>query len=122
MNKRHLSIICLLCAGPVVGAEQDFADFLGGFRAAVAGNDAGRVADMTRLPFLFAGRPHGRDEFVELYPTLFDAAVRSCLAEATALTEAADRVLFCPPYAFYFDNRDGGWKLREFNADGEDMP
>ena len=122
---RLLASITIAVAVPGVAAASavlDFNAFHSEFRAAIGRNDGARVADLTRLPFLFEGRPRDRAGFLRIYPQLFNPAVRRCLATAQALPEGGDRVVFCAPYAFYFDRQGGGWKLREFNADGEDMP
>lgn len=111
-----LLLICQTCAA------QDFAAFQSEFRKAIARNDAAAIADLTRLPFLFESRPRDRAGFLAIYPTLFTPSVRRCLASARATGESGDEVVSCPPYAFYFDQLKGVWKLREFNADGEDRP
>lgn len=114
-----LRLLLLLLAAPAAAAP-DFQAFHAAFRAAVARNDAAAVAALTRLPFRFEGRLHGAEAFrLQVWPRLFDAPLRRCLAQAPALPEGQDRVVFCPPYALYFDARDGAWKLREFGVDVE---
>lgn len=121
---RRMLLVCIVSLPGIaaVRAGQDFQGFHAEFRRAVARNDAARVADLTRLPFLFEGRQRDRAGFLHIYGRLFSPDVRPCLATARAQEEGGDRVVFCRPYAFYFDRQGGAWKLREFNADGEDMP
>lgn len=117
---RAVLTLCLLLLGSPAPAAPDFQTFHTSFRAAVARNDAAAVAALTRLPFRFEGRLHGAEAFREqVWPRLFDTALRRCLAQAPAQVEGRDRVVFCPPYALYFDATDGGWKLREFGVDAE---
>ena len=100
----------------------EFTGFLKDFRQAVARNDGGAVAALTRLPFLYEGTPRDRRGFLAIYPRLFDTGVRRCLTKAVPVAEDGAQVLFCRPYAFYFRPVDGAWRLVEFGADGEDMP
>lgn len=111
-------------AVPAAWASQDdardYPAFKQGFRAALARRDYPAVADSTRLPFLFEGKPLARDGFVRIAPRLFDAKTRRCLAHREAMPEDGAMVVSCPPHAFYFRRaRDGAWRLEEFNADGE---
>lgn len=103
-------------------ADPEFTAFHARFRNAVAANDAAAVADLVRLPFLFDGKSRDRREFLRIYPALFTPNVRRCFASASAVVEDRGRVIFCAPYAFYFERRGGAWKLDAFNADGEDTP
>ena len=114
-------LLSLLAAAPLARAEPDFADFQSRFRAAVARQDAAAVAALTRLPFWFEGRPQDEQGFRRrVWPLLFDAPRRRCLLSSQAVSEGSDRVIFCAPYAFYFDATGGSWRLREFAADGEE--
>lgn len=100
--------------------DADFAAFHARWQGAVARGDAAAVAALTRLPFRFEGRLHGAEGFVRtVWPRLFDARLRRCVAERAPQAEGADRVLVCPPYALYFSAGPEGWRLREFGADGE---
>ena len=45
-----------------------FANFFAEFRAAIARNDARAVADRTKLPFLFEGKPRDHGSFQKVYP------------------------------------------------------
>jgi hypothetical protein len=114
----------LLCGAQHAQPVPAFSDFQGRFRDALARQDAAALAALTHLPFRFEGRLHGHEAFVQqVWPRLFSASVRRCLAQAPALTEGAggtERVMFCRPYSFHFDASDGAWRLREFAADGED--
>ncbi len=114
---------CLLVAAlPAGAAAPGFDRFLADFRHALARNDGAGVAVLTRLPFLFEGELRDRQGFAAVYPRLFDAGVRRCLARAKPVAEDGAQVLFCRPYAFYFRPVDGAWRLVEFGADGEDTP
>lgn len=103
-------------------AAPDFSTFQTQFRQALAQPDGKALAALTRMPFLFEGRPHDAAAFVhKVWPRLFTPALRRCLRETPAQAEAPnERVVFCRPYAFYFEARSGRWQLREFGADGED--
>lgn len=117
-----LLLLSLLAVAPLARAAPDFAAFQSRFRAAVASQDAAAVASLTRLPFLFEGRPQDEQGFRRrVWPALFDAPRRRCLLSSQALSEGSDRVIFCAPYAFYFDAADGDWRLREFAVDGESV-
>ncbi len=112
----------LLLSGGAL-ADPAFEAFLPRFRAAVATGDAAGLADLTRLPFVYEGKPHDRAAFTRIMPVLFDAPVRRCLAAARPLVEDDAQVVFCPPLAFYFRKGDDGrYRLDEFAADGEDAP
>ena len=120
-----------LCAGVLASlfvssmalADPAFEAFLPRFRAAAADGDAVSLADMTRLPFLYEGKPRDRTAFIRIVPILFDARVGRCLATARPLAEDGAQVVFCPPLAFYFRRgADGRYRLDEFAADGEDAP
>lgn len=126
--RRHLTtplaLAVSLLGGAAAHAEPDFAPFHAQFRAALQRQDALALAALTRLPFLFEGRAHARESFVrQVWPQLFSAALRRCLVQAPVLDDGpGQRQLFCRPYSFHFDARDGAWQLREFSADGEDAP
>jgi len=54
-------------------------------RDAGARNDARAVADRTKLPFLFEGKPRDHGSFQKVYPELFDEKVRACFKSAKAI-------------------------------------
>lgn len=116
-----LAVACALSISPRAGADDGFAAYLAEFRAAVARGDAEAVATLTRLPFLFEGRPQDATGFRRLvWPALFTPALRRCWAQARALAEPGqpgERSLHCTPYALHFDADGGRWQLREFAAD-----
>ncbi|MEW6679083.1 MAG: hypothetical protein AB1421_14295 [Pseudomonadota bacterium] len=127
----HVCTIRLLLALALAGlpllpltarAAPDFSAYLADFRQALARNDSARIASLTRLPFLFEGHQQDRQGFIRIYPQLFDAPTRRCLARTRPMEEDGARVIFCQPYAFYFRLEQGAWRLVEFAADGEDMP
>lgn len=106
-------------AAGAADAGRDVDAFIERFRAALRARDAAAIADLTRLPFLYEGRRLDRAAFVQVVPTLFDARLSACLAQA----EGADRLLYCAPYTFHLRaDAAGRWRLDEFSADGEDLP
>lgn len=116
-----LLLTAALPAGAAARDEADFAAFLQRFRGALRAGDAAAVAELTRLPFLFEGRPRDRAAFIRIVPTLFDRPTTGCLLRARPAAEDDARTLACPPYVFYFRRGpDGGYRLEEFAADGED--
>jgi hypothetical protein len=118
-----LVLAVLPAAVPAGGGEGDFEPVLQRFRQALAARDGAALADLTRLPFLFEGRPRDRAGFMRVAPRLFDAPTTRCLLAVRPVVEGADRVLSCRPYAFYFRRGpDGAYRLEEFSADGEDAP
>jgi hypothetical protein len=122
--RRALVAVAFLVGGRAQAAEADgFHTFLRQFRTALATQDASAVAGMTRLPFLYEGEGLGREAVAGIVPTLFTPAVRACVDQATPLAEEDARVIFCPPYAFYFRaDTAGRWAFESFGADGEDAP
>ena len=114
---------CLATIDPCRADDRDFDVFIAQFRAAVVKPDAAAVADLARLPFQFENEPRERAAFEAIVPVLFDASVRSCLAQEKAIVEDDARVIFCGAYAFYFRRQpQGNWKLEEFGVDGEALP
>jgi hypothetical protein len=114
----------LAAAAPVRAAEDAaLARFLAAFRPALARGDAGAVADLTQLPFLFESEPRDRDAFVRVvFPALFAEPVRACLANAEPTAEADRWVASCGPYLFYFGRVGDAIRLLEFGADPEAEP
>lgn len=110
--------------GPASGAEDAaLARFLAAFRPAVARGDAGAVADLTQLPFLFEGEPRDRGAFARVvFPALFREPVRACLAVAEPAVEDDRWVTTCGPYLFYFGRVGDEIRLLEFSADPEAEP
>lgn len=113
-------VFACACSAAALAEDAGFAAFARRFTAAIEAGDANAVATLTRLPFLFEGRPLAHDEFTGAFTRLFDADVRRCLARGAFKPEEPGlRVAFCPPYAFYFGLSRGEWRLVEFAADGE---
>ncbi len=115
-------LLVLLQGSTQAAPGPEFKLYLKDFRQAVARNDGGAVAALTRLPFLYEGVALDHRGFLTIYPRLFDVGVRRCLSKAEPVAEDDAQVLFCRPYAFYFRQTHGVWRLVEFGADGEDMP
>lgn len=108
----------LVQAAPALPADAQA--FVGALREAAARPGGSALAELAELPFLFEGRPRGRDEFVaRVVPALFDAPVRRCLQHAVPQPEGDRLVLWCRPYAFYLGPVQGRWRLIEFAADAE---
>jgi len=115
-----LATLAAWAAPPAGAADDALVAFLARFRPAVRAGDAEAVADLTQLPFLFEGEPRDRDGFVRLvFPSLFDAPVRACLAEAEPIAEDGRWVAWCGAYGFYFGRAGASVRLLEFAADGE---
>ena len=117
-----MALLAMGCHAPVSHAGADFSGFLADFRHALAENDGARLVALTRLPFLYEGRGRDRAAFLAIYPQLFNAPVRRCMARAQPIAEDGAQVIFCSPYAFYFRPVQGSWRLVEFAADGEALP
>lgn len=114
-------VVASACAAPVAAAlPPEGQAFMAEWRRAAASSDAAALARLTQLPFLFEGRPRGRDDFVAtVVPALFTPAVRRCLQRAVPQAEDDRHVLWCKPYAFYVGPVQGRWQLIEFGADPE---
>lgn len=113
-----------LAAAAAARAADDpaFGSFLARFRAALARNDAGAVADLTRLPFLFDGEPRDRAGFVAIYPELFDEPVRECIAEIEPKVEGEGWTTACGPILFYYGREGSEIRLLEFGWDPKALP
>jgi len=121
---RWLVWVVVLWAGAVRAAEDPaLARFLAAFRPAVERGDAAAVAELTQLPFGYESEPRDREAFVRVvFPELFSAAVRGCLAKAQPTPEDGRWVAFCGPYLFYFGRVGDEVRLLEFAADPEAEP
>lgn len=118
-----VALLASLLLSGAASADPAFEAFLLRFRTAVTAGDAAGLADLTRLPFLYEGKPHDRAAFTRVVPILFDGPVRRCLATARPLAEDGAQVVFCPPLAFYFRKGDDGhYRFVEFATDAEDAP
>src|SRR5262245_53363767 len=100
-------------------AGDGFPAFWQRFSAAVAHDNQTEVRDLTRLPFLFEGEPHGADRFGRVYAALFGSDARACLAKAEPKPEQGMYMAFCGPIVFVFARQGETWKLAEFTADPE---
>ncbi|MES2957038.1 MAG: hypothetical protein V4792_02570 [Pseudomonadota bacterium] len=110
-------LVCALVL-PACASDPAGPAFVERFRAAAAQADAGALADLTALPFLYEGRRLERTAFVrEAAPKLFTAGVRRCLQRAAAQPEGERLVLWCKPYGFHLGPVRGQWRLIEFVAD-----
>ncbi|MDQ8022331.1 MAG: hypothetical protein REI94_10860 [Moraxellaceae bacterium] len=103
--------------------DGDFNAFMTQFRRAAEQGDVPALAAMTRTPFLYENRQLDSAAFARVaVPQLFTAKVRRCMNSASVHAEGMQRVVFCPPYAFYFGRSGNAYRLLEFAADGESMP
>jgi hypothetical protein len=112
----------LLVACDAAAAAGGFDSFFTEFRAAVVRDDAAAVADRTRLPFLFDGKPRDHGGFQKIYSQLFDRKVLACFKGARAVTEGDRFVVNCGRYLFYFGAVGSAYRLIEFAADPEAAP
>jgi hypothetical protein len=104
----------------VMAMSADAKTFVTQFREAAAAPGGAALADLAELPFLFEGRPHQRQAFIDkVVPALFTPRVRQCLQQARAQPEGDRLVLWCKPYAFYLGPVRGRWRLIEFGVDAE---
>jgi hypothetical protein len=116
-------LAALACALGLHAAAADAQDaagqaFVARFRAALAQADAGALADLSALPFLYEGRGLGREAFArDAAPALFTPSVRRRLQHAPAQREGDRLLLWCKPYGFYLGPLRGQWRLIEFVAD-----
>ena len=116
---KFLLTFLLLVTCDVIAAPAGFESFFAEFRAAVVRDDAAAVADRTKLPFLFEGKPRDRGNFQKIYPQLFDRKVRACFKGAKAVIEGDRFVVNCGRYLFYFGAVGSAYRLIEFAADPE---
>src|SRR5260370_25343092 len=95
------------------------------FKAAVARNDRGGVADMTKLPFM----PDSRDlivdpalknldraGFIKQYSSLFTPRVRRCFARAKPSKDQEFYEIFCGEEFFLFARVGGVYKFTEIGV------
>jgi hypothetical protein len=103
-------------------ASVNFEAFFAAFQTAVARNDAKAVAALTQLPFLFESQPRDSISFQKIYPQLFNAKIRACIAKAKGVIEQDAQVVYCGRYIFYFRVVNRQYRFVEFAADPEAAP
>jgi hypothetical protein len=86
------------------------------FQAAVARGDKGEVADLTKLPFMLAGKDLDRAGFIKQYNSLFTPRVRRCFARAKLTKDQDAYEIFCGPQIFLFGKVDGVYKFTEIGV------
>ncbi len=86
------------------------------FKAAVARNDKGSVADLTRLPFMLDGKDLDRAGFTKQYGSLFTTRVRRCFARAKLTKDQNNYEIFCGQQIFLFGKVDGVYKFTEIGV------
>ena len=98
-------------------ADPGFESFWKTFKAAIAKNDKEAVADVTKLPFLYDSKERDRAGFIKIYPSLFTARIRRCIATAKLVKEQENYDVFCGQLIFYFGkDSDGKYKFLEFGV------
>mgnify|MGYP001037983087 CR=1 FL=1 len=120
---RMLIIMALLLGTVATGrsqgkvADPGFESFWKTFKAAIAKNDKEAVADVTKLPFLYDSKERDRAGFIKIYPSLFTARIRRCIATAKLVKEQENYDVFCGQLIFYFGkDSDGNYKFLEFGV------
>src|SRR5260370_5577726 len=95
------------------------------FKAAVARNDRGSVADMTKLPFMLDSRDLivdptiknlDRAGFIKRYGSLFTPRVRRCFARAKPGKDQDAYEIFCGEEFFLFATVGGVYKFTEIGV------
>lgn len=102
-------------------ADDDFAGFWKGFVAAVDKNDAAAVGAMVSFPLLVGGDAVQAGGFPAVYPKLFRAKVRGCMAKAKPLFdkggEGPSYFVFCDKLIYIFRKDGGRWAFAEIGND-----
>jgi hypothetical protein len=116
-------LILLLAVGTLglthqapVTPDNSFRTFWTQFKQAVAKNDKQAVASLTVLPFMFDSKERDRTGFIRIYPRLFNARTRRCIARAKPVPEGEDYEIFCGQTIFYFARVDGRYRFREIGV------
>lgn len=92
--------------------------FLAAWHLALAQPGGEAIAELTAFPFLFDGRPLGRQAFVQqVVPALFKPASRRCLQRAQPMPEDGRLIVSCAPYGYVLGPTPTGWRLIEFFVD-----
>jgi hypothetical protein len=86
------------------------------FKAAVARNDKGGVADLTKLPFMLDGKDLDRAGFIKQYSSLFTPRVRRCFARPKVTKDQDAYEIFCGQQIFLFGKVDGVYKFAEIGV------
>ena len=86
------------------------------FTAAVARNDKGGVADLTKLPFMLDGKDLDRAGFIKQYSSLFTPRVRRCFARARLTKDQDTYEVFCGQQIFLFGRVNGVYKFTEIGV------
>ena len=86
------------------------------FKAAVARNDKGGVADLTKLPFMMDGKDLDRAAFIKGYSSLFTPRVRRCFGRARPTKDQDAYEIFCGQQIFLFAKVDGVYKFTEIGV------
>jgi hypothetical protein len=121
--KRQLATVVLLALiiwsvpAQTSANQETFASFWKTFKSAIARNDKGTVADLTKLPFLYDSQERDRTGFLKIYGQLFTRKVRRCIATAKPVKEGESYDVFCGELIFYFSkDTDGKYRFREFGV------
>lgn len=120
-----LSVVVMLLLGglPQVWAQgrsaridPAFTAFWIKFKAAVARNDKGVVADLTKLPFMIENTDLDRAAFIKQYGLLFTPRVRRCFTRAKPTKDQDAYEIFCGQQIFLFGKVDGVYKFTEIGV------
>ena len=129
MSSRALIAVLLVQLAPALAQAQksvapaalrrEFDGFLATFRTALKANDAAAVARMTRLPFMNdAARGDAAQFQAKIYPDLFTAKNRTCIARGKAVYDR-DRqgnenfFIVCGQESFAFTKTPQGFLFTE---------
>jgi hypothetical protein len=102
--------------------QQEFAGFIGTFRAALKANDSAAVAGMTRLPFMNDDSIRDATQFREkVYKRNFTEKNRACIQRGKPLYSRDGEnndsyAIFCGQNIFTFTKMAGGFLFTDIDA------
>jgi hypothetical protein len=120
--QKPLSILVILVSLTITSAQtpakpETFPAFWSSFKAKMARNDKGAIADVTKFPFLFDSKERDRAGFVQIFNQLFTRKIRQCIAKAKPEKEGENYDVFCGDLIFYFGkDTDGKYKFLGFGV------
>lgn len=89
-----------------------FAPYWAKFQAAVAKDDKEAVTALTNFPFNYQ-EPMDKAAFLKLYPKLFDAKTKACMAKAKPVGDSVTYTAFCGALTYTFTPQNGEWKFTD---------
>lgn len=124
LTKKHLPIIAIVVLVAMTGIAQtpsksknDFVSFWNEFKAAVAKDDKGAVAEMTKLPIYLANKEQSKAGFLKLYSGLFPKKVKTCFISAKPVKDQDNYSVFCGHSIYVFARDNGKWKFTDLGVD-----